>query len=185
MPIWALVLVVVAALALLAFRPIWNWLRFRGDRVIVCPENQRPAGVVVDALHAAASFSNAPDLRLSSCSRWPERAGCGQQCLSQIQESPQDCLVRQILALWYEGRVCAMCQQPFGEIQWVVRKPALLRADKISVEWSEVPAEQLSETLATSLPVCFACHMASTLVRQHPELVVDRSSGSGLAGQPR
>jgi hypothetical protein len=26
-----------------------------------------------------------PHLRLSECSRWPERQGCGQECLSQIE----------------------------------------------------------------------------------------------------
>jgi hypothetical protein len=28
--------------------------------------------------------------------------------------------------------------------------------------------------LAAALPVCFACHMANTLVREHPELAVKR-----------
>jgi hypothetical protein len=48
------------------------WWKYRGQRVITCPENQRPAGVVVDARHAAATaLGKAPELRLASCSRWP------------------------------------------------------------------------------------------------------------------
>ena len=31
-----------------------------------------------------------------------------------------------------------------------------------------------AETLADGLPICFACHMSNVLVREHPELVVDR-----------
>jgi mono/diheme cytochrome c family protein len=45
------------------------------------------------------------------------------------------------------------------------------------VEWSQVAAEKLSETLAVAQPVCSACHLANKMVREHPELVADRSSG--------
>ena len=159
------------------------WWKYRGERVITCPENQKPAGVVVDARHAAATaLGKAPELRLSSCSRWPERAGCGQECLSQIEASPEGCLVRNILTKWYEGKVCAWCGQPFGEIDWAGRKPALLEAGGVSVEWSEVPADKVNETLAAASPVCFACHMANRLVREHPELVVDRARPSEYHG---
>ena len=88
--------------------------------------------------------------------------------------------MRNILTKWYVGKVCAWCGQPFGEIDWAERKPALLGADGVSVEWSEVPADKLNETLAAASPVCFTCHMANTLVREHPELAVDRARPSEL-----
>ena len=83
--------------------------------------------------------------------------------------------MRNILTKWYDGKVCAWCGQPFGEIDWASRKPALLGADGVSAEWSDVPADKLDETLAAASPVCFACHMANTLVREHPELAIDRA----------
>jgi hypothetical protein len=172
---WALIALAAAVVAFAAARLFAAWFRQRGARVITCPETARPAGVEVDALHAAFTSFGAPDLRLSTCTRWPERAGCGQECLSQIQESPEGCLVRNILAEWYRGKSCASCGQPFAEIEWKLRKPALISADKVSREWSCIAAERLTETLQTALPVCFACHMASTLVREHPDLVTDRS----------
>jgi len=115
MPFWATailaVLVVAALAAALALRA---WLKYRGDRVIVCPENHRPAGVALDARHAAAvALWNGGELRLSSCSRWPEKSGCGQECLSQIEASPEGCLVRHILTGWYQGKVCAWCGRPW------------------------------------------------------------------------
>jgi len=64
---------------------------------------------------------------------------------------------------------------PLGNIDWAGRKPALLGADGVSVEWSEVPADKLPETLAAASPVCFACHTANKLVREHPELALDRA----------
>jgi hypothetical protein len=176
-PIQTVVLAIAGVLGGIALgRLARAWWKYRGQRVITCPENQRPAGVVVDARHAAATaLGKAPELRLASCSRWPERAGCGQQCLSQIEASPEGCLVRNILTTWFEDKVCAWCGRPFGEIDWAGRKPALLGADGVSVEWSGIPADKVHETLAVASPVCFACHMANTLVREHPELAVDRA----------
>jgi hypothetical protein len=171
-PIAAIVLV-VAVLVMAKF--VSAWIQYRGKRVIRCPENMRPAGVVLDASHAAATaFGRAPDLRLSQCSRWPERAGCGQECLNQIQAAPQDCLVRNIIAKWYRGKSCAACGLEIGEIDWAGSQPCLLLANGATSEWRGVPAEKLEDTLSSSKAICFACHTATTLVREHPELATDR-----------
>ena len=177
MPVQAALIAAVALVlsAIAGWRVAGAWMKFRGRRVVVCPETHKPAGVVVDAAHAAVTaFSKSPQLRLSACSRWPERADCGQACLAQVEASPEDCLVRNILIEWYRGKACAACGRPFGEIEFAGAKPALLRADGVSVEWSRVPAEELQETLAASSPVCFACHTANRLVHEHPELALDR-----------
>lgn len=171
---WTLAAVAVLA-GFGAIRFVRIWFRYHGAMVVMCPENQRAAGVALKAIDAALTPPWKPaELGLAVCSRWPERAGCGQECLSQIADSPEDCLVRNILAKWYAGKVCSSCGQPFGEIQWNIRKPALLSADKVSVDWSQVRAERLQAVLDTALPVCFACHMAHTLVREHPELAIER-----------
>ncbi|HLK63105.1 MAG TPA: hypothetical protein VKU19_06675 [Bryobacteraceae bacterium] len=179
--------IIISMALLVAAVVVWRlarvWRQYRGQRLVTCPENLRPAGVVVDAKHAAASaLSGLPVLRLSSCSRWPERAGCGQECLAKIAESPEDCLVRNILSNWYQGKICSSCGRPIGEIEWAGQKPALLGADQVSVEWKQIPADKLPEVLAAALPLCFACHMANTLVREHPELVVDRSASHSKLG---
>ena len=173
MPLW--MWIVVAVLAVAAWRLGTAWWKNRGQRVVTCPENHRPAGVAVNAFHASVTaVTGAPSLRLSSCSRWPEKAGCGQECLAQIVAAPEDCLVRNIVDHWLAGKTCANCGQPFGAISWAGSPPALLSSDKKSVEWRQVPADHLSEVLESSLPVCFACHTAITMVREHPELVIDR-----------
>jgi len=175
--VWALLALAVLAIAVLGGRWLGAWLKFRGARVITCPENQRPAGVHVNERHAALSaLAGHPDLRLSSCSRWPQKQDCGRQCLAQIEAAPEACLVRHILAEWYQGKSCACCGLPLGEIRWAVQKPGLITADKTTVEWNQVPAERLPEILENALPVCFACHMANTLVREHPELALDRGA---------
>lgn len=169
------VAIVVVAVVVVLFRLGSSWLKYRGKRVIQCPENRRPAGVVVDASHAAiTSLGKGPDLRLSQCSRWPERAGCGQQCLSQIQAAPEDCLVRNIIAKWYRGKTCGACGRQIGEIDWAGSPPGVLLASGLTMEWTQVPADKLDETLASARAICFPCNTARTLVREHPELAIDR-----------
>jgi hypothetical protein len=183
-PVQSVVLAGVALLVVLLGRVAYQWRVFHVKHLITCPENRRPAGVDLEAWHAAwTGLGKAPDFQLASCTRWPERAGCGQECLSQIEASPQDCEVRRILARWYQGKQCASCGLPFGEILWDIQKPALLNADQKTAEWEQIPVDQLPETLERSAPICFACHMASRLVQEHPELVVERPRAHTVGGQ--
>ena len=172
-------LLIIAALAvifLLLRVVVAAYLKFRGTRVITCPETETPAAVEVDArLAAISAVRGKPELRLTDCSRWPEREGCGQDCLRQIEASPKACLVRSILTQWYQGKACVYCGQSFGEIHWHDHRPALMNAERRTVEWAEVPPEMIREVLATHLPVCWNCHLAESFRREHPELVVDRS----------
>src|ERR1017187_1423728 len=150
-----------------------KYVRYRGDRVITCPENQRPAGVRLDAAHVLlTSIERKPDLRLKSCSRWPERQDCGQECLRQIEAAPENCLVRNILTQWYEGKSCALCGKPVGEINWTDHKPALLNAEHRTVEWRDVPAADVPDVLASHQAVCWNCHVVNRMLGEHPELVI-------------
>lgn len=152
-----------------------TFLKFRGDRVITCPENQRPAGVALDVRHALlTTFEGKSDLRLRSCSRWPERQDCGQECLRQIEATPEECRVRYILTQWYAGKTCALCGKPVGEIEWAEHKPALLNAEHRTIQWQDVPAEKVFDVLASHQAVCWNCHIVNSMITQHPELVVDR-----------
>ena len=111
------------------------FVAYRGTRVVVCPENREMVAVEVDAGHAALSASQGrPDLRLESCTRWPEKAGCGQECLGQIESAPQACLLRNILGDWYQGKSCAFCCRAFHAIHWHDHEPGLVgpgRGDRV------------------------------------------------------
>lgn len=173
----------VGVLGMASIRAVFILYRYSGARLITCPENRQYAGVRLNSRRVLASgLVSAPHLRLSSCSRWPERASCGQDCLSQIQANPESCLVRTILAQWYAGKTCVFCGQPIGDIEWAVQKPALLIEGEATRDCAEIPAERLPEVLAAAKPVCFGCHTATRWVREHPDLAVDRSnkkSGNG------
>ena len=148
---------------------------FRGPRVVTCPETHRPAGVEVEAAHAAATaLRGGRDLHLKSCSRWPERQGCGQDCLREIESAPEACLVRTLLTRWYAGKECALCHKPFGDIHWHDHRPAMMDPGGRTQAWADLAAENVPDALAADRPVCWSCHIAETFRREFPDLVVDR-----------
>ena len=176
---YILITVAIAAAVLVAValhRALRTYLKFRGKRIVSCPETHEAAAVRVAAGNAASRGTLGHEqLRLSECSRWPEKEACGQECLQQIEEAPRACLVLTIVSRWYEGKECAYCHKAFGELHWHDHPPALVDAERKTVEWSEIPTEKLQETMKTHLPVCWNCHIAETFRREHPELIVDRA----------
>jgi len=153
------------------------YLRYRGTRVITCPETLRHEAVEVDAPHAAmTALDGEPELRLRSCTRWPERQDCDQRCLLQVELAPEECLVRTMLDQWYAGKQCAVCSHEFHQISWADHKPAMLAPDGRLVEWRDVRPERLPDVFATHKPVCWDCLIVRQLIKVHPEVVVDRSS---------
>ncbi len=69
---------VVAALYFSIRWLVTVYSRYRGTKIVTCPETGRPAIVEVDALHASlTSIVGLPDIRLESCSRWPLKKECG------------------------------------------------------------------------------------------------------------
>lgn len=172
--------VALAGLFFVARRALRAYLRYRGRGVVVCPETRRPVAVAVDAKHAAlAAAEGSVELRLKNCSRWPERAGCGQECVRQIELAPENCMVRSMMAKWYEGKACVYCGRPFEGIGLMDHQPALLNLGGMTVEWGDVPPEELYDALTTHLPVCWNCHVAETFRREHPDLVVERPWKTG------
>ena len=164
-----------ATFGVLLYRISREALRFSGARVVLCPETRQPAGVGLKRFHAAAeSLFGKHDLELAKCTRWPERQGCGQECLKQIESAPDGCLVSGLVQRFYAGEACAICGKGLDPLKRTAHRPALLGPDRVSVQWHEVPVEQLPFVLSTHRPICWDCHIVETLVRTHPELPVVR-----------
>lgn len=162
-------LVAVAAVALVAVVFTRRYLAVRGQRLVQCPDNRQAAAVKVGAARKALGG----DWRLSDCSRWPEQRSCGRECLAQIERSPEDCLVRNVVTEWYKEKNCAVCGKGLTEIDWYERKPGVMDANGKARPWMDVPAETLPTVLATHRPVCFDCYVTETFRQEHPELVID------------
>jgi hypothetical protein len=70
----------VTVLTIRAFR------RYRGRRMVTCPETNRSTAVELDSGHAAFTTAMGQrELRVDKCSRWPEHAKCDQECVAQIE----------------------------------------------------------------------------------------------------
>ena len=86
-------LIVVILIASASYFGI-KWLvraysRYRGTKIVTCPETGRPAIVEVDALRASlTSTVGPPDIRLENCWRWPLKEQCGQECLTDLDVAP-------------------------------------------------------------------------------------------------
>ena len=78
----------------------WAAMRYRGKRLITCPETHQAAAVHVNTSKASiGAILGQKQVRLDQCSRWPERQNCGQDCLSQINADPEHCLVWNIVGV--------------------------------------------------------------------------------------
>ncbi len=173
-----IIAVLVLAASLFVFRAIpavRAYRKLRGKRLVTCPETKAPAAVDVAAGEAGLGvFFNEPTVRLKECSRWPERQGCGQDCLQQVEADSQNCLVWNIVSTWYEGKKCVFCHKPIGTLGEWDHAPALLGPDFRTAEWKDMRPEELPKIFGTHQPVCWNCHVAETFRRLHPELVTDR-----------
>ncbi len=180
-----LVILLVAGVAVVyVVIAIAAYIRMRGDRIVVCPETQKPAAVAVDAAHAALSaVREKRDIQLQKCSRWPERADCNQACASQIAVAPEHTLVFDILKRWYAGKRCALCRRPIPSLSAVGPKPGLLNvASRETLSWEEIPAENLPAMFESHLAVCAHCQVAETFRRRFPDLVIERRNPEDRGG---
>ncbi len=64
----------------------------RGRRQVTCPETREGVAVEMDALHCATTALQGTEyVRLASCSRWPEKKDCDQDCVYELfQERPPE-----------------------------------------------------------------------------------------------
>lgn len=150
------------------------FLKYRGVRVVTCPETKRPAAVRVDAGHAAVSAAwDHTELRLEKCSRWPERGRCEQSCLKEIAAAPHDCLLRSILSRWLAGKKCVYCDRPIS-LATHAQQPALRHPDGHTLDFASMQPDELVAHLDEFAPVCFDCHLAEQFRREYPERVTER-----------
>ena len=149
--------------------------RYRGNRLVTCPETKRPAIVEIDSLRASLTSTVAlPDIRLQNCSRWPIQGQCGQACLTDLDVAPGRCLVSGVLMRWYRDKNCVYCGKQLSEIHWLDHRPALLDIEGKWLSWNAVNPDKLRTVLATYSPVCWNCYLAQEFRPNHPDMVVYR-----------
>ena len=180
-----LLIFVSGVAAIYLYDALRAWRRWRGVRLVTCPETSRPAAVTIDAGHAAttAFFESTPDIRLATCSRWATRGPCRQPCLLALKQAGQDATVDHLISTWYSGHRCAYCSRPVTHVRSRARTPALLGPDGITVEWRSLPPEHLVDLFDTHRAVCWDCHLAESFRRLQPDLYVDRPASAQRLAQ--
>jgi len=150
-------------------------IQWRGTRLVKCPETGEHVAVHVDNKAAAASgMFGAPEIRLDACTRWPERQNCGQECLHELKAAPEDCMLHHVAVNWYQGKRCVYCGRDVSGFRWPDFRCALRLSEGVTAEWQQITPEKLPGVLEKAQPVCWQCHVAETLRREHPDLVTDR-----------
>jgi hypothetical protein len=175
-PQWFALLLIGSILAVYLGIALAAWVRLRGTRVVTCPETHRPAAVTLDTGHVAfTAVQDEADLRLATCTRWPERQGCDQVCVRQIAETDGETRPSTMIAHFFEARHCAICRHPIHPMNTAAVVPGFVdRGMREVIAWDEVPPEQLPDMFTTHRPVCADCTLAESFRRRFPDRVVDR-----------
>lgn len=169
-------LLVIAVLIVYLVIAVRTWSRVHGTRVVVCPETQNPAAVNVDVGHAIVSAVwEKPDVRLSTCSRWPERQDCDQPCVQQIETLRSETSPKVIAAHFFGTVRCSICTRPIAPPSGVALQPGFMDPTTHKVEsWNEVPPQDLPQAIATRRPLCANCTLAESFRQRFPDRVTDR-----------
>src|SRR5688572_19364465 len=154
----ATIIFAVLALAAMAFAVLA--LRYRGKRIVECPETRQPVATEIGAVRAAAGrLTGDRGVVITSCSRWPERAGCDQACAPAIAASPRETLATDIVTRWYAERACVLCGKYIQDLGGAI-VPALRKSGGTITPWSDILPEELPSLLSTAVAVCAQCELA-------------------------
>jgi hypothetical protein len=114
--------------------------------VVICPTVKLPAEVGLD-----------PELRMESCSRWPELQGCSQSCMPQVQFSAEDL---NDFAARYEGKKCSSCGTALTQDDWYKSRLAVLETNSGVSKIPGVDHPSILSVSGTGDPICSACYTA-------------------------
>lgn len=134
-----------------------DYYRNRGRQTVACPDSGEPADVEVDRTFAfRTALRGVQHSQLQSCSRWPEKGDCGQECLEQLEDSPEN--INRFLTKWYEGKSCAICQRALTPSDWRRIRLGVLNQQQQLFELRQMFQETLQSGLQDMSPLCWNCH---------------------------
>jgi hypothetical protein len=113
--------------------------------VVICPTVKLPAGVGLN-----------PELRMESCSRWPELQDCSQSCMPQVQFSAEDL---NDFAARYDGKNCSSCGTALTRDDWYKSRLAVLE-DTGGSKMPAVARPSIGGIAETRDPICAVCYAA-------------------------
>ena len=134
-----------------------NYYRNRGRQSVTCPDSGQVVDIEVDRKFAFWSALRGQEhSRLESCSRWPEKEDCGQECLAQLEPSPEN--IERQLTKWYQGKTCAICARALSPGDWRRSRLAVLNERQKLFELRDMHLDELQTALQGMRPLCWNCH---------------------------
>jgi hypothetical protein len=185
--IFAIALFVIGAIVLVALPvgvSLQSYFRNRGRRTVVCPENHEPVTVEVDNKFAfRTALRGQEHERLASCSRWPEKHDCGQECLAQVDPTPEN--LERLLQKWYQGKSCAICNRALSLADWRRSRLALLNEKQKLFELRHMHLDEIPSALDHMTPLCWNCHQEERARQAAPPLLLkgDRRNLRSVMGE--
>lgn len=182
-----LALFVIAAIVLVAAPvgiSLQSYFRNRGRRSVICPENREPVTVETDDNFAfRTALRGQEHERLQSCSRWPEKGDCGQECLAQVDPTPEN--LERLLRKWYEGKNCAICERALTPADWRRSRLALLNEKGKLFELRHMELGEIPSVLDKMTPLCWNCHQEERARQAEPTRMLkgDRRKHRPAVGQ--
>jgi hypothetical protein len=134
-----------------------SYFNNRGRRRVICPDDRQAAEVEVDpkfALHAAIQGKELA--RVGTCTHWPENGDCGQECLAQVEATPQN--LDRLLTKWLDGKPCNVCGRLLAPADWRFGRMGLLNEDFKLVEMRQLDVNNLGAVAQPTRPLCWSCH---------------------------
>lgn len=134
-------------------------------RVITCPETFKNEVIEIDRAHELYTLlRDKKETRLKSCTRWPERDDCDQDCVAQVDAGPA--VIDRILGKWYDGKNCAVCAMPLVRYDFQRGRAAALDGDGTLVELRDMNWNEFPMSLERFTPICWKCHEAQLAQRR-------------------
>jgi len=169
-PIFPLALFLIGAVVLLALPigvSLQSYRRNRGRKSVLCPENHEPVTVEMDNKFALQTALRGQEhQRLQSCSRWPEKGDCGQECLAQVDPTPEN--LERLLSKWYQGKSCEICSRALTPADWRRSRLAFLNEDQKLFELRHMHLDEVPSALDKMAPLCWNCHQEERLRQATP-----------------
>jgi hypothetical protein len=169
-----IVLFIIGAILLVALPvglSLQSYFRNRGRRTVICPENHELVTVELDNKYAfATALRGAEHDRLQSCTRWPHKGDCGQECLMQVNPSPEN--LERLLQKWYQGKSCAICTHPLTPADWRRSRLALLNENQKLFELRHMHLDEVPSALDKMKPLCWNCHQEERARQAQPARIL-------------
>jgi hypothetical protein len=169
-----LALFFISAILLIALpvgMSLQSYFRNRGRKSVVCPDNRETVTVELDSKYALSTALRGQEHeRLQSCSRWPEKGDCGQECLAQVDPTPEN--LERLLQKWYQGKACAICERALTPADWRRSRLALLNEKEKLFELRHMHLDEIPSALDKMAPLCWNCHQEERARQAQPPRIL-------------